>query len=356
MALPTLHRDLIVVGASLGGLEVLPRFVAGLPADLEASVLIVMHMSANSAGYLPSILQNATSWPTHAALDGEALQRGHIYVAIPDHHLMVEGDRLRVTRGPRESHARPSVDVLFRSAAYYQGPRAIGIVLTGLLDDGTAGLWAIKDRGGVAIVQSPSEARYPSMPKSALQHVAVDHVLRVDEMSECLRALTREPLPGEEATAMSDEKLETEVRIALADNAVKRSVFRLGKPSQYTCPECHGSMVRIHEGSLDRFRCHTGHGFSARALADNGSTQVEKTLWAALAQLEEHQLILRELAQTAEGQESEAAMYSRRLADLEKVQHRLRELAMDPALCHAPEGDAPASGTRASLSGTASRS
>jgi two-component system chemotaxis response regulator CheB len=344
MAQSTLHRDLIVVGASLGGVEVLPRFVAGLPTELEASVLIVMHMSANSSSYLPSILQKATSWPTHVALDGEVPQQGHIYVAIPDHHLMVDGNRLRVTRGPRESHARPSIDVLFRSAAYYRGPRAIGIVLTGLLDDGTAGLWAIKDRGGIAIVQSPDEARYPSMPTSALEHVAVDHVLRVDEMPGCLLALTREPLPGEEATAMADEKLETEVGIALENDAAERGVLRLGKPSLYTCPECHGSMVRIHEGSIDRFRCHTGHGFSARALADNGSTQVEKTLWAALAQLEEHRMILRELAQAAQGETAEAARYSRRLADLEKVQHRLRELAMDPALGHAPGDEAPASG------------
>jgi two-component system chemotaxis response regulator CheB len=346
MAQPTLHRDLIVVGASLGGVEALPRLVAGLPAELEASVLIVMHMSASAASYLPSILQSATSWPTHVAVDGDVPQRGHIYVAIPDHHLMIEGDRLRLTRGPRESHARPSVDVLFRSAAYYQGPRVIGIVLTGLLDDGTAGLWAIKDRGGVAIVQSPGEARYPSMPRSALEHVAVDHVLRVDEMPGRLLALTREPLPGEEATAMADEKLATEVGIALENDAVERGVLRLGEPSLYTCPECHGSMVRIHEGSIDRFRCHTGHAFSARALAENGATQVEKTLWAALAQLEEHQMILRELAHGGKGETAEAAKYSRRLADLEKVQHRLRELAMDPALGHAREDEAAGAGMR----------
>ena len=238
---------------------------------------------------------------------------------------------MRLSKGPRESHARPSVDVLFRSAAYYARPRVIGIVLTGMLDDGTAGLWAIKDRGGIAIVQSPAEAPYPSMPRSALRHVAVDYELKIDEMPGLLSALTQESLPAQDVS-MSHEKLQTEVAISLEDDTVNRGVLSLGTPSPYTCPECHGSMVRIHEGSIERFRCHTGHGYSARALADKAPGEVEKTMWAALAQLEEYQMILGELARPADQSEPEKSETDKKIADLKVLMRRLRALATDPAL------------------------
>lgn len=261
------HRDIIVIGASLGGVQALPRLVAALPADLAAAVLIVMHMAAEGSNHLAERLDAVGPLQAAPAVDGEPITPGRIYVAGPDRHLMFEGNRIRVTRGPRESHARPSVDVLFRSAAFRFGPRVIGIVLTGMLDDGTAGSWAIKDRGGIVMIQSPAEAAYPSMPRSVARQVQVDYTLTLAEIPEILRTLTRDELHDQEAEGVPNEKLEIENRIALEDDAFRMGVRSLGQPSFHTCPECHGSMVAIEEGSIRRFRCHAGHGYTAGSLA-----------------------------------------------------------------------------------------
>jgi two-component system chemotaxis response regulator CheB len=273
------HRDIVVIGTSRGGLEALRQLAPRLPADLPAAVLIVMHLSPDSPGYLAEMLNRTGPLPAADARDGEELQPGRIYVAVPGRHLMVEDDRIRLSSGPRESHARPSVDVLFRSAAFSYGPRVIGIVLTGLLDDGTAGLWAIKDRGGIAIVQSPREAEYPSMPESAKKHVKVDYVLTLAEIPEVLRKLTAQ-VEFQRKANMPGDKLEIENRIALEGDALSTGVRSLGQPSFYTCPECHGSMVAIQEGSIKRFRCHTGHGFTAESLLEEALPRIENSLWA----------------------------------------------------------------------------
>lgn len=336
------HRNIIVVGASLGGVTALPQLMAGLSPDLHAAVLVVIHRAANSPGFLEQQLDRVSPLRAAAAVDGEEVEPGRIYVAAPDRHLLIEGSRVRLSRGPRESHARPAIDALFRSAAYYHGPRVIGVVLTGLLDDGTAGLWAIKDRGGVAIVQSPDEAPHPSMPLSALQHVDIDHTLPIAEMPEVLLSLTRETLHRPEAAAMN-ENIEIETRIAMEDNALLKGVRALGQPSFYTCPECHGSMVAIQEGTFRRFRCHTGHAFSSKALLEGGLPQIEKTLWAALAQLEEHEVLLSEMERQARQQSrpGEAAEYVAQGVETRLLVEQVRALALDPALGHsAPDEQA----------------
>ena len=207
-------RDIIVVGASLGGYNALPQFAASLPKDFAAAVLVVMHMDPNDSNWLAERVARASALPSAAAVKKEELRPGRIYVAIPDHHLMIQGSRIRLTRGPRENHSRPSIDALFRSAAYECGSRVIGVVLTGQLDDGTAGLWAIKDRGGLAIVQSPEEAAYPSMPASALRHVKTDYTLPLRDMPTVLHKLTQEVAHRMESCVMPDENLEVETRIA----------------------------------------------------------------------------------------------------------------------------------------------
>jgi two-component system chemotaxis response regulator CheB len=263
------------------------------------------------------------------AVDDEPLQSQRIYVAIPDHHLLIEADRVRLSRGPRESHARPSVDVLFRSAAYSAGRRVIGIVLTGLLDDGTAGLWAIKDRGGIAIVQSPTEAAYPSMPRSALQRVKVDYTLQIADIPNVLRSLTRERI--ETCERGMDNKLEIETRISLEESALDHGARAIGTPSFYTCPDCHGSMVAIEEGSIRRFRCQTGHAYSERALAVRSLPEIEDTLWSALAQAEERETLLRELARRVQTTEPETtADYEREAQEMRRLIERLKELRRDP--------------------------
>jgi two-component system chemotaxis response regulator CheB len=219
-----------------------------------------------------------------------------------------------------------------REDAYVAGPRTIGIVLSGTLDDRTAGLWAIKDRGGIAIVQSLEEAPDTSMPSSALQHVDVDHTLRVAEMPRQLQILTRERSPHQEAAPMADRRLETEVAIAQGDSPPRDQVRALGSQAFYTCPDCHGSMDRIEEGSIQRFRCHTGHAFSMNALSFEPPRQIERSLWATLALLEEHYELLRELKAGSSLNPAEAAEHAQRIDAMHSLMETVRALAMSPAL------------------------
>jgi two-component system chemotaxis response regulator CheB len=214
------HRDIVVVGASAGSVAALQALVAGLPATFPAALLVVLHIPAHTPSQLHFILARAGTLPVTPAEDGEPIVPGHAYVAPADRHLLLEPERLRVTRGPKENRMRPAVDVLFRSAAYTFGPRVIGIVLSGMLDDGTAGLWAIKDRGGMVLVQSPEDAEHDAMPQSALQHVAVDHSLPVAGMPALLTTLTCEPIAAV-ADAAPAEVLQIETRIALEGNALR---------------------------------------------------------------------------------------------------------------------------------------
>jgi two-component system chemotaxis response regulator CheB len=192
------QRDIIVIGASAGGLEALRMLVAALPPTFPAALFVVVHISPQSPGLLPEILDRAGPLPVLSATDQAPIRGGHIYMAPADQHLLLEPGWMRLTRGPKENRFRPAIDPLFRSAAYAFGPQVIGIVLSGMLDDGMAGLWAIKDRGGLAIVQEPSEAPHPSMPQNALTYVAVDYCLRTTDLATALDALVREPLGWKE--------------------------------------------------------------------------------------------------------------------------------------------------------------
>ena len=198
-------HDIIVVGASAGGVEALKRLVGGLPHDLPATLFIVLHLLPERPSFLAQILSRAGPLPATQAMNGAAITQGHIYVAPPNHHLLVELGHVRCTHGPKETRFRPAIDVLFRSAAYAYGPRVVGVVLTGMLNDGTAGLWAIKDHGGVAVVQEPQEALCASMPQNALQHVAVDYCLPLAEVARTLVGLSATPPREESAFPISTQ-------------------------------------------------------------------------------------------------------------------------------------------------------
>jgi two-component system chemotaxis response regulator CheB len=288
-------HDIMVVGASAGGLEALKLLVSGLPQDFRAALFVVQHIAPEAVSVLPAILSRAGPLPAAHADNGQAIEPGHIYVAPPDHHLLVEPWHIRLTRGPKENRFRPAVDVLCRSAAYAYGPRAVGVILTGSLDDGTAGLWAIKDRGGIAVVQDPEEALFPSMPKSALRHVAVDYCLPLADIAPLLVRLSAIPAPEEGGSPVS-ERLDIEARIAKEANALEIGVMRLGTLSPYTCPDCHGVLMQIEEGGLLRFRCHTGHAFSVSNLLAEVSESIEQALWSTLRGMEESLLLLQHLA------------------------------------------------------------
>ena len=288
----------VVAGASAGGLEPLVALVRGLPADFAAPVCIVLHTSPHSPGRIAQVLARASRLPVGNAVDDEPLRAGHVYVAPPDRHLVLELGRVRLTHGPRENRQRPAVDALFRSAAYVYGSRAIGIVLSGALDDGTAGLWAIKDRGGVAIAQDPDEALFPWMPQSAMQHVTVDHVVSATDLAPLLTRLFTAPTPAGMDTPVSRE-LEIVNHIARGDSALDAGVVQLGPTTPYTCPDCSGVLMRMAEGGVATYRCHTGHAFSFDTLLATTTEHTDEMLWNALRSVEEVMLLLQQAARSA---------------------------------------------------------
>jgi two-component system chemotaxis response regulator CheB len=290
------YKNIIVIGASYGGIEAMRKLVGGLPERFPATLLFVQHLSPTTPSILPQILTDAGPLPASVPTDFEQLKSGHIYVAPPDHHLLLDEGYVRLTRGPKENRFRPSIDALFRSAAYAYGPRVIGVVLTGMLDDGTAGLWAVKDRGGTTVVQDPEEAAAPSMPRSAIQYVDVDNRLPLSGIAPLLKELAHTPAAEEGAYAVS-ERMKIEVEIAKEDTAIDKGIHDLFEASNYTCPECHGVLLQLKEGGFLRFRCHTGHAYSAGTLLDEGQKMAEDSLWGAIRSLEERILLLRQLAE-----------------------------------------------------------
>jgi two-component system chemotaxis response regulator CheB len=312
-------HDIIVIGASAGGSDALSRICEALPEDFPAAVFIVWHVPARAPGLLPHIIGHHAHLPVNFALNGEAILSGRIYVAPPDYHLLLEHDRVRLTQGPKENRFRPAIDPLFRSAAYVFGPRVIGVVLTGSLDDGTSGLWAIKDRGGVAIVQDPEDAQFPDMPRNALQQVAVDYRVPLLEIPSLLVKLTAEPvrIPPHN----DDERDALDIQSATLDRVTEEDMHKLGAVSQFSCPECHGVLWRIPEGKVMRFRCRTGHAYTVESLLADLSELTEETLWSAVRCLEERGSLLQSMSeqqrergdrQTAETYELEAEADQRR--------------------------------------------
>ena len=287
-------RHLIVIGASAGGIDALRVIAGALPAGFPAAVCVVVHVGPQSPGVLHEILSRAGPLTAVMARDRERLEAGRIYVAPPDHHLLIEPDRLRVTRGPKENRFRPAIDPLFRSAAQVYGPAAIGVILTGNLGDGTAGLWAIKQLGGVTVVQDPADALYPSMPRRALEYVQPDHRVPLAEIGPLLAALTAVPAQAGEGTSVPDE-VNIEVNIAKEHHPQDAGLERIAHPSPYTCPECHGVLLKLRDAGPMRFRCHTGHAYSVESLLEAVHDGNVESLWNSIRSLEESGLLLRHL-------------------------------------------------------------
>ena len=290
-------KDIVVIGASSGGIEALRVLAGALPADLPASLFVVMHTAPESPALLADILDHFGRLPATSATDGERIRPGTIYVAPPDRHLLVERNRVRVTRGPKENRFRPAIDPLFRSAAQTYGPRVVGVILTGYLDDGTAGLWTVKQLGGTAVVQDPADALVPFMPLNAMTHVKVDYCLPLEEIAPLLVRLTTEAAEEEGAFQVPKE-VEIEVNIAKEQKALDAGVLQLGEPSNYACPECHGVLLQVKDGgSLFRFRCHTGHAYSLESLLTDITEKMDDALWNSIRAFEEGELFMRHMAQ-----------------------------------------------------------
>lgn len=289
-------HDIVVVGASAGGVETLTYLVKHLPSDLNAAILIVLHVPAHGTSVLPRILERAGNLPVSHAKDNEAIRPGRIYVAPPDYHLLVKPGYIHLTRGPRENSHRPAIDPLFRTAARAYGRRVVGVVLTGVLDDGTAGLEAVKMRGGVAVVQHPDDAMYSGMPRSAIANVDdIDYILPLSEIPNALVVLANTPVPAEPEKPVS-QQMEIESELAQVNMTVLNQDERPGQPSPFACPDCGGALWDLSQGDLLRFRCRTGHAFSSETLLAKQADALEDALWIALRALEEKSSLSRRMA------------------------------------------------------------
>jgi two-component system chemotaxis response regulator CheB len=286
------RRDIVTIGASAGGVEALIALVAGLPADFPAAVFVVLHISPYAESRLPEILQRAGPLPAAHAEHGEPIRPGRIYIAPPDRHLLVRPGRVELSRGPRENRSRPAVDPLFRSAARAYGTRAIGVILSGALYDGSAGMLALKARGGTAIVQDPDQAMVDAMPRSALRLAEVDYVARVEEMGALLATLVSEPVSEGETMADTEERITTVIGELIHAQARDG---RANEVTIYTCPDCGGALFQ--DGSpVANFRCHVGHVYAPEVLLGAKAEEVEGALWACVRMLTEKATLTRQLA------------------------------------------------------------
>ncbi len=279
------NRDVVVIGASAGGVEALRTLVSALPEDLPATVLVVLHLPAGGTSALPAILRRAGRLPVATAHDGAPLRHGHVYTAPADFHLLVSDGTLQLSRGPSENGHRPAVNALFRSAARVVGPRCVGVVLSGALDDGAAGLGSIVARGGAAIVQDPEDALYAGMPEAALREAPDSHVVPVAEMAPVLDKRVREavdPTPPTPTTGLLAVEAEL---TAKGEWEAESEMGEMATSSGYSCPDCQGSLYALR--GTDRYRCRVGHAWSADALLQQKNDDLERALWTALRTLDE---------------------------------------------------------------------
>jgi len=319
---------IVVVGASAGGVEALADLAASLPSDFSAAVFVVLHLPATGTSALPEILSRHGPLPAAQVKDGEPIQPGRIYVAPPDHHVLLRTGHVHLSRGPRENGHRPAIDPLFRSAAREYATRVIGVVLSGALDDGTAGLLAIKSRGGIAVVQDPADALYTGMPGNALEHVQVDHVAATTSMGKLLARLIADPPEAPADQAPSGVQGEVEM-VGFSLEALEGN--HPGRPSGFSCPDCNGVLWQIQDGGLERYRCRVGHAWSPESLLTQQSEALEAALWVALRSLEERAALARRLAEPARyrGHRITAARFEEQASEAQNAARVVRDLLLN---------------------------
>lgn len=308
---------IVVIGGSAGGLEALKRILTGLETDLPAALFVVLHTAAEGPSMLPTLLRRYGSLPAEYAVDGEAIVEGRIYVAPQNHHLLVESQHVVVSRGPKENGFRPAVDPLFRTAAEAYGQKVIGVILSGGRNDGTAGLAAIKNHGGTAIVQQPEDASATGMPESAIRHVNVDHVASADEIPKLISDLVRDRDMKSTSTPKIRRARPDVAEVGRA--ALHSKQQHLGEPTPFICPECGGPLWEGKEGKLLRFRCHVGHVYTGEVLVEEQGDAIEQAMWTALRTLEEGAALRQRMAAHARqhGMAEIAHQYETQGAELE---------------------------------------
>ena len=317
---------IIVIGASAGGLDAISELISQFPSDINASILCVLHLSKAALGdILVSRIQKQSSLHCKIAEDKESIERGYVYVAPPDAHLLVKEDHLIIGRGPSENRFRPSIDVLFRSAAASHSETVVGIILTGLLNDGSVGMAAIKQSGGHCVVQDPNEAEYPDMPLAVLEAIEVDEVASLKNMGDVVLKIINETKPK---GIKAPDKVIAESRLSEKAATSIEGVNQLGNKTSYACPDCGGNLWEIDNGVLKHFRCHIGHTFSESDLLVKQAEQVEHTLWVAVRTMEERKMLLAKIARQnlERGLEKLSAHYDKQAKALDSHINHLKGL------------------------------
>lgn len=322
--MPDNDCSLVVVGASAGGVEALQRFARALPGDFAAPVLVVLHASPRGRSYLPEILSRAGSLPALHALDGAPLEPGRIYVAPPDSHLVVADGRMALAKGPRENGHRPAIDPLFRTAADAYNSHVAGVVLSGMLDDGTVGLYCIKEAGGATLVQDPDDALYSDMPDNAIAYVHPDYVQPVEELVDTLVRLTASaPTNGRRRDPMTplDD-------LPDAAPAPAAEIAQPGEMVAFSCPDCSGTLWETEAGGTASYRCRVGHAYTLNNLVARQGETVERVLWVAYRALEERSAMSRRVARrlAERGRGESAARFERQAETAERNAVELKDV------------------------------
>ncbi|KTD16257.1 chemotaxis protein CheB [Legionella jordanis] len=299
-----LSHYIVVIGTSAGGLSALKGLLAPLPVDFPAALFIVKHIGTRPHS-LPQLLQRVCKLNVREATHNQKVEPGKVYVAPPGLHMIISNGRIQLNAGPRINYCRPAIDPLFYSAALSNGPRTIAILLSGMLDDGSAGLAAIKQCNGIAMVQDTTEAEYPDMPRNGLKNASVDYCLPTIEMADVLQGIVSTSLKGNEASICPEsERIKIETEMQLSHNASEEKLNQIGVPSDFTCPICHGALWKINNKQINRYSCRVGHAFGLDSLVDGYEVSTEEALWAALRALQEKEELFKAIAEKAQRDKS----------------------------------------------------
>lgn len=320
-------RDLVVIGASAGGVTALPILARALPEDLPATVLVVQHLPVTSPMHLAEIIQRSSRLPVRWAGDGEPLRKSEVVIAPPGMHLLVDKDSLALSDGPRENHSKPSINRLFRSAAAHRGNATIGVLLTGMLDDGVAGLDAIKWCGGTTIVQDPSDAEFPDLPRNAVKALDIDHVEPLAKIGQTLAALAGTPVDS----GAVPQELTLHAHLDRLERADPQTLDSLGTRDPAMCPDCGGPLWRVRGAQHDIYRCYLGHAVSCTALVRDQAVASEEAMWRAVRSLEESAFTLASCGYDARsrGDTTAASHYEAQVQRLQEHASRQRELIIE---------------------------
>lgn len=332
------NRDLVVIGGSAGAIPPLQQILGGLPADLPAAIVVVLHIPSNSTGIFVTVASASTHLPVKHAEDGAEIENGVVYLAPPDWHLLVLDGHFKLGNGPRENLVRPSIDPLFRSAALSAGPRTVGVILSGLLNDGASGLAAIKSCGGIALVQSPSDAIASDMPLAALEASSVD----LSDTAEALAGAVDRFVRGEPSAARPGPPgLKLEIEIAAGGPIGTKKLTEYATPIAITCPDCGGVLSEMHDKHPLRFRCQVGHAYSAQSLLSEQEGHVDEAMRVALRIIEERAELVERMGRDAGrvGRQGMADMYQGRAAEYRGYADSLREAVLIRMDAKTPNGE-----------------